>query len=538
LAVLALVAASRIAGAATPALAPESIATLRAAAADRSGSSQGYLAGRNLAWSLGHGSDLREIAALLLELRDPRLMESFRNGRVSRYRAPELESLAQRVAEDPSYDASDEGRRTRQLLFEVIGTDYASSELFEAVWKIKKRALLARRQYPSGPPPIAITGPVGMLGNYQVPDREGPFAELIPLLDDACEGRDMMGVLVAHPDVSLLADLRDLYLRSGASAAHCTQPIANLFAGLGTRTATETLGDRLRMLLKLPVSAARDNEIEDTIMLLGPIPAEAQIDLAPLETAVLAAPLGSILRINASNFFEQTITKARRAREYTPENLAYWIGQAHYDIAADFLGRGVDVNPRDKTWGTPLGRALYPTGGPGSRDKQGPLVDTLLARGARVSEPEYDGATPLHYAAAFWSVDEVRLLVEHGADVNARSGKNCKPVTFWADQRTATVLYLLDHGAAINARDCDEATLLLRAVLYRNYELAQQLIERGADVTLGTHDGVSPLLIIHLRHLSEDGEIEKQLRARGATLNPIAVAVWRAKAWMFSAGYR
>ena len=90
LAVLALVAASRIAGAATPALAPESIATLRAAAADRSGSSQGYLAGRNLAWSLGHGSDLREIAALLLELRDPRLMESFRNGRVSRYRAPEL----------------------------------------------------------------------------------------------------------------------------------------------------------------------------------------------------------------------------------------------------------------------------------------------------------------------------------------------------------------------------------------------------------------------------------------------------------------
>lgn len=536
---LALLVACPLAGAVTPALTPQQVATLRAAAADRNELSGNYLAGKELAFSLGHGDDVHDIAAVLLELRDPGLMESLRNGHSwTHYRAPELESLALRVAEDPSYDATDEGRRTRQLLFEVIGRDYESPEVFEAVWTIKKRALLARRQHPGGPLPVAITGPVGVLADYRVPNREGPLTELIPLLDDACEGSDLIRVLTAHPDVPVLAPLRELYLKSGVSAARCTQPIARVFAALGTRSATETLGDRLRVLLRLPVSAPRDDEIEDTIALLGPIPAEAQIDLGPLETAVLAAPLGTVLRLNASGWFEQAITKGRRAREYTPENLAYWVGQGQYDIARDFLRHGVAVNPRDKTWGTPLARALFPSGIPGSRDTQRALVDTLLARGARVSEPESNGATPLDYAAAYWSLDEVRLLIEHGADVNARSAENCKTATFWAGQKTATVLYLLDRGANINSRECDGATLLLEAINSRNYELAQQLIDRGADVTLGTDNGLTPLLVTHLRrHMPKDGEIEKKLRARGATLNPIALAYWRARVWMFERGY-
>ena len=74
-----------------------------------------------------------------------------------------------------------------------------------------------------------------------------------------------------------------------------------------------------------------------------------------------------------------------------------------------------------------------------SRGAQRALVDTLLARGARVSERESTGDTPLDYAAAYWSLDEVQLLVAHGADVNARSGHNCATAAFWAGQQTATV---------------------------------------------------------------------------------------------------
>jgi len=527
------------AAAASPTLTPDDVATLRAAAADATGASQEYVAGNRVAESIGEQGDARALVPLLLQLRDPRLMESFKSGRLARwhYRAPELEDLAVEVSADATYDDTDKGRRTRQLLFDVIAADYNSAKLFQAVQAIDKRALLAHRANPGGQPPVLITGYVGMLAHYKVPGREGPIAALVPLFDDACDADSLINVLVGHPEVVALGPMRDLYLRSRVSTNSCAQSVARVLVAVGTRGATEALIERLHRLLMLPVSPPRDDEIRDTIWLLGPIRADAQIDLAAVKSAVLAAPLGRILRLNASGWMDQAIAANKRARTYTSENLAYWVGQAHYDIVWDFLSHGVDVNPTDKTWGTPLARALYPTGVPDSRGAQALLVDTLLARGARVSEPESDGSTPLDYAAAFWSLDEVRLLVEHGADVNARFGKTCNAAAFWAGQRSDTVLYLLDRGADINARNCKGHTLLLDAVSSRNFELARRLIDRNADVTLGTGDGLTPLLVAHIRDEPKDRELAKLLRMRGAILNPLAVAVWRTKEWLFLRGY-
>ena len=104
LSALAFLVACPLAGAMTSALTPQQVATFRKAAADRNEQSQDYLAGKQLAWSLGHSNDVHDIAALLLELRDPRLMESLRNGHAGR--APELESLAQRATTQPMKPAA------------------------------------------------------------------------------------------------------------------------------------------------------------------------------------------------------------------------------------------------------------------------------------------------------------------------------------------------------------------------------------------------------------------------------------------------
>jgi ankyrin repeat protein len=156
------------------------------------------------------------------------------------------------------------------------------------------------------------------------------------------------------------------------------------------------------------------------------------------------------------------------------------------------------------------------------------------------ARPESDGSTPLDYAAAYWDLAEVRLLVEHGADVNAKGGPDCGTPAFWAGRRTDVVLYLVDRGSQVNARRCDGGTLLLAAVESRNYELARGLIERGADVKLGTRDGVTPLLIAHIRDEPNDREIATVLRGRGATVNAFEAAKWRAKArvlgWMMGGG--
>lgn len=541
------------AGATTSALTPEQVATLRAASSDPDSHSPVFLAGRNLAYSLAirpsQDVNSRDVVTLVVDLRDPRLMESLKKGRyaISLYRDPRLESLALEVAQDASYDATEPARRTRQLLFDVVGADYQSSQLFAAVLAIQRRGLLARRAQPGGPPPVFITGPIGELNRYEVPELSAAIAELVPLWDDACEA-----ILPAsqqtsftgsgrHSEAVPLADLIALYLRSNVSGKACAQRLARLLADQAARPATEALAERIHRLLALPVTPPRDDEIGETITLLGPLPADAQIDLAGLKAQVLAASLGDTLRLNAGPWLDDAMMKQRRARTYTPANLAYFTRAARYRVVADFLEHQVDVNPADKTWGTPLCRALYPTGLPGTRTEQRELVDRLIERGARVSEPEADGMTPLDYAAAFWDRDEVRLLVEHGADVKAQSGPNCVNATFAAGARQPdVVLYLLDHGADINARKCDGSTLLLLAVEERKYELAQRLIECGADVNLGSRDGITPRMFAHLRDEPKDREIAESLRQRGATLNRVTEATLRLKAklmlWIMTGG--
>lgn len=72
------------------------------------------------------------------------------------------------------------------------------------------------------------------------------------------------------------------------------------------------------------------------------------------------------------------------------------------------------------------------------------------------------GMTALHYAARDGRVDAVRLLLDAGASVNERT-----------------------LG--------DESTPLLVAVINGHYDLALELLERGADVTLASEDGATPL---------------------------------------------
>src|SRR5579859_3670811 len=71
------------------------------------------------------------------------------------------------------------------------------------------------------------------------------------------------------------------------------------------------------------------------------------------------------------------------------------------------------------------------------------------------------GEAPLHYAATFGSVDSVRVLLERGADPNARNRSGATP---------------LISGAY-------------------NFEKARLLVEKGADVNAHSQNGVTPLMV-------------------------------------------
>jgi ankyrin repeat protein len=81
------------------------------------------------------------------------------------------------------------------------------------------------------------------------------------------------------------------------------------------------------------------------------------------------------------------------------------------------------------------------------------LAALLLDRGADVnarskSERFAQSNTPLHAAAANKQVDVARLLVERGADVNARDGHGFTPLALAANSKSdLLMLLLLEQGA-------------------------------------------------------------------------------------------
>lgn len=112
---------------------------------------------------------------------------------------------------------------------------------------------------------------------------------------------------------------------------------------------------------------------------------------------------------------------------------------------------------------------------------------------ARVSNPKapHQRWTGLHAAAQRGQVDAVRLLLEHGADPNAREdGDNTYALHWAAAQRhLETVRVLLDAGADVDGfGDVHELDVIGWATFYHppggapgdNLEVASLLLERGA----------------------------------------------------------
>jgi uncharacterized protein len=88
-----------------------------------------------------------------------------------------------------------------------------------------------------------------------------------------------------------------------------------------------------------------------------------------------------------------------------------------------------------------------------SQHGHAPVLQALIAAGADVSAGTPNGTTPLMVAAASGEVDAVKVLVEHGAEVNARDGvREQTPLMYAAaSNRAAVIEYLVSKGADLKA---------------------------------------------------------------------------------------
>jgi len=124
------------------------------------------------------------------------------------------------------------------------------------------------------------------------------------------------------------------------------------------------------------------------------------------------------------------------------------------------------------------------------------LEELLSGNRSLVSAVSSDGWTPLHLAAFFGKCEAVRLLLNKGASVTARSTNQMANTPLHAaaaGKHPEIVKLLLDRGANANARQNGGWAPLHSAAQNGDLESARALIDAGADVSIRADNNQKPL---------------------------------------------
>lgn len=104
-----------------------------------------------------------------------------------------------------------------------------------------------------------------------------------------------------------------------------------------------------------------------------------------------------------------------------------------------------------------------------------------LVKTADVNVKDQRETTPLMYAAAYGSMDAMKLLLDAGADVNAKNAFAATAL-LWCANDLGKVRLLVAKGADVNARSKQAQTPLLVAAAHDGAsEIVKLLLEKGAD---------------------------------------------------------
>ncbi|KAK8169729.1 ankyrin repeat protein, partial [Phyllosticta citrichinensis] len=124
------------------------------------------------------------------------------------------------------------------------------------------------------------------------------------------------------------------------------------------------------------------------------------------------------------------------------------------------------------------------------------VVDLLLRKNVDVDAKDYDGRTPLSYAAYEGATSIAKLLLDKKADVNAKDKSiGATPlqealsddpglINRRQNQKADIVKLLLRNGADPNSTNHEGFTRLHLAASLGRPDIIQELLERGADPSL------------------------------------------------------
>ena len=198
-------------------------------------------------------------------------------------------------------------------------------------------------------------------------------------------------------------------------------------------------------------------------------------------------------------------------------------------VAKFLLANGADINSKDTQGFTPLYNA--------ARFDQKPMVELLLTHHAEVNVKSWGGLTPLHHAASKGFLSVAETLLANGADPNAEASSTAiEPLVTDArfgqpDQSyfAATALHyaaggghlaivrlLLDHKADVNAKSKGGQTPLFAAVEKNRLEVAKLLLANQASPNVKANFGAT---LFGVAIQNQNLEMVKLLLTAGADIN-------------------
>jgi len=203
----------------------------------------------------------------------------------------------------------------------------------------------------------------------------------------------------------------------------------------------------------------------------------------------------------------------RRADVNAPEadgtTALHWaVHQNDLDLAERLIRAGAKVNAKNDYGATPMSEAAV-TG-------NAEMIERLLKAGADVESPNMDGQTTLMVVARTSRVDAAQALLRRGAKVDAVEQWRGQTALMWAaaESQPAMVKLLVEAGADVNARSkvnnwqrqvtaepraiyrpAGGLTPLLYAAREGCLDCAKYLAAAGADLNLADPEQVSPLLL-------------------------------------------
>ncbi|MBS1718077.1 MAG: ankyrin repeat domain-containing protein [Armatimonadetes bacterium] len=126
-----------------------------------------------------------------------------------------------------------------------------------------------------------------------------------------------------------------------------------------------------------------------------------------------------------------------------------------------------------------------------------------------------DGNTPLCLAVGMGHPDVAKMLLEHGADHNARSViEGAGPMNSAAFGRNLQCIkVLVEHGVDVNMAETDGSVALHESALHGDLEIIKYLVEHGANVKKANDEKMTPLMIAES---AKQAKVVAYLKAHGA----------------------